>query len=109
MQNRRQPKTDRDVAIAEIKAALKTRASFPVSVTGGKGTAWGWITIAATPRALVDGTMTGAQCKELAELLGLDNVHSQGELIPASSGHYREYVDRACGRVPAALGTRFWD
>src|SRR5919106_1076456 len=42
--------TDRDEAIRQIRAALRRRSGRAWSVTGGRGTAWGWITITA-PRA----------------------------------------------------------
>lgn len=41
---------DRDEAIKRIKAALKRRSGKPWSVTGGRGTAWGWIKIDAPPK-----------------------------------------------------------
>lgn len=44
---------NRDEAIARIKAALKRRSGKPWSVTGGKGTAWGWITIDVPPKARI--------------------------------------------------------
>ncbi len=42
--------TDRDEAIKAIRAALKRRTGRAWSVTGGRGTAWGWITITAPPK-----------------------------------------------------------
>jgi hypothetical protein len=41
---------DRDVAIRLIRTALRKRSGKDWSVTGGKGTAWGWLTIDAPPR-----------------------------------------------------------
>ncbi len=41
---------DRDDAITQIRAALKQRSGKTWSITGGKGTAWGWITVDAPPR-----------------------------------------------------------
>jgi hypothetical protein len=41
---------DRDETIARIKAALKRRSDRAWSVKGGRGTAWGWITVEAPPR-----------------------------------------------------------
>jgi hypothetical protein len=41
---------DRDAAIKRIRAALKFRSGKDWSVTGGKGTAYGWIKIDAPPR-----------------------------------------------------------
>lgn len=40
---------DRDDAIKLIREALKKRSGKAWSVTGGRGTAWGWITIQAPP------------------------------------------------------------
>lgn len=38
---------DRNETIARIRAALKRRSGRPWSVTGGRGTARGWITLPA--------------------------------------------------------------
>jgi hypothetical protein len=125
---------DRDTAIARIKAALRRRSGKAWSVTGGRGTAWGWIHIDAPParrtwqRFDTGGTdPTGrphyadrdtgrpghnaspADRAELAALLGLETVHLQGESIPASSAHYTEYVDRAEGRPPRVIAQPYWD
>lgn len=40
----------RDETIKAIKAALKKRSGKDWSVTGGRGTAWGWIAITAPPK-----------------------------------------------------------
>jgi hypothetical protein len=102
---------DRNEAIAAIKKALKTRVSFPVSVTGGRGTAWGRITITAAPRVADQwGNMTPEQCAELGTALGFDRpAHLQGVMIAASSDYRREYVDRANGRQPAKIAEPYWD
>lgn len=101
---------DRNQAISEIKQALRKRSGKSWSVTGGRGTSWGWLTIEATPARRVDFDYTSeADREELAKLLGLDSVHQQGVSIPASNGHYQEYVDRANGRTPSKLGERYWD
>src|SRR2546423_1163620 len=42
-------RADRNGIIKEIKTALETRSGKKWSVTGGKGTAYGWITIDAPP------------------------------------------------------------
>ena len=126
----------RDEAIKRIRAGLKARRANgdPTwSVTGGKGTAWGWITIDAPPSARtyrhvldpgspdryefyreVDshkahGHASPALRARLAELLGLPVIHQQGVSIPASNDYYQEYVARAEGRTPERLGTPYWD
>ena len=40
---------DRAGTIKAIRKSLKRRSGKPWSVTGGRGTAWGWITIDAPP------------------------------------------------------------
>lgn len=116
------PLDGRDGAIVAIRAALQRRSGKTWSVTGGRGTGWGWIRIDAPPRECVyawddeDGStagtgsvMSGPRRRELAQLLGLERVHAQGESIAASSDYYREYVDRAEGRTPSVVGRPYWD
>ena len=124
---------DRDPTIARIKAALKQRTGLAWSVTGGRGTAWGWIRIIATPArctfrhrlpaGMADwpsnyveydsgrpgGHMGPVDRKILADALGLDRGDMQGVSIPASSAYYAEYIDRAEGRKPTKEGTPYWD
>jgi len=127
---------DRGEAVRRITAGLKARRvllDFPWSVKTGRGTSWGWIKITAAPRGRTWGHVLPAglpDCPEnyqaadlgrpglglspvqrsrLAELLGLDSVHSDGVLIPASGDYYREYIDRAEGRIPERCGVPYWD
>lgn len=44
---------DRDDAIQLIREALKKRSGKAWSVTGGRGTAWGWINVTAPPKRRV--------------------------------------------------------
>jgi len=129
---------DRKATIREIRTALKERSGKPWSVTGGKGTAWGWLTIDAPParrtwsnRPLAhnpggnlpgkenweeydtgkpDGCMSPDDRAELGRLLGLDGpVHDQGVSIPAGGDYWQEYIDRAEGRKPEKCGVPYWD
>src|SRR4026209_1714610 len=128
---------DRNETIKAIKTSLQKRSGKQWSVTGGRGTAWGWITISVPPKRLgcdrkhnfathpyndcadcggnrfhdgysgcpshvctdkcYMGELTPEDQKELAELLGLRDVHMQGVSIASSNGHYQEYMDRAAG------------
>ncbi len=115
----------RNAVIARIRAALRTRSGKRWSVSGGRGTAYGWITIDVPParrRWQSDGvtpTHSGghacghgsrAEREELGRLLGLTGpVHPQGHSVPSGRDFYREYLDRAEGRTPSVLGTRSWD
>lgn len=118
--------TNRDEAIARIKSALKRRSGKTWSVTGGRGTAWGWINIDVPPRERCyhtlgpgaesksdspnSGHMSIAARKELADLLGFDRpVHQQGVSIAASSDYYQEYIDRAEGKAPSKIAQPYWD
>lgn len=100
---------DRDVAITEIRSALRRRSGKAWSVRGGGGTAWGWITVTAPPSRLDRyGALSDADRAELAALLGVD-VHHQGVLVPAGSDWRREYVARARGEEPTVYGKVYWD
>jgi hypothetical protein len=100
---------NRNIAIAQIKGALQRRSGKAWSVTGGRGTAWGWLSINTPPSKRPDGyNMTEADALELAQLLGVTRVSRQGESVPASSAHYREYIRRANG-LPATVTPPYWD
>lgn len=45
---------DRDEGIKRIRKALKAKTGKTWSVTGGRGTAWGWITVEAPPRRRIN-------------------------------------------------------
>ena len=70
----------RDEAIARIRAGLKLRSGKAWSVTGGTGTARGWIYVNVPPKLRVEhGGMNEAARAELGTLFGLDDrVHFQG-------------------------------
>jgi len=113
----------RNAVIRRIRVALERRSGKTWSVTGGRGTAYGWITIDAPPRRRgwdLEGTQrveagrTGyaslSDRRDLATLLGLPGfVHAQGQMIPAGHDYYREFLDRAEGRAPRVHGTPYWD
>jgi len=132
------PYLNRDEAIKRIREGLKSRSGKSWSVTGGRGTAWGWIKIGVPPARQTwiqmptgrkneegrdvyewiprppDSTQSGhgspAEYAELARLLGKEKqIHFQGENVPASSDYYQEYVDRAEGREPSVIGEPYWD
>lgn len=99
---------DRNDAIAQIRDALRERSGKQWSVTGGRGTAWGWITIEAPPRRRVNGSMTTEDAAELAKLLDLDCVGGTVS-IPASDDYRAEYIARAKGETPTTYGRPYWD
>lgn len=94
-----------------IAAHLKTRSGKQWSVTKGRGTACGWITISSPPARLNDcGYMTDDDRRELADLLGMETpVHHQGETVADSNAHYTEYLNRAAGLTPSVIGQQYWD
>lgn len=110
----------RDEAIQRIKTALKRRSGKTWSVTGGRGTAYGWIEIdvpparrkfafdGITPQAEF-GCASQAEREELAKLLGLDAVHPQGVSIPSGSDYREEYCQRAEGRTVTVRGEQYWN
>ena len=130
--------TDRNATIKAIRDALKRRSGKPWSVTGGRGTAWGWIHINAPParrtfkhreRAGVNGycaswrdqyeeydsgepgnSMSQSETEELARLLCVEASQTSGGVgVPASYEYRREYIDRAEGRTPSVIAEPYWD
>jgi hypothetical protein len=101
--------TDRDATISAIRANLRRRSGKAWSVTGGKGTAWGWITIQSPPvRRDSYDYMSAEDQHELSGLLSTP-VAQQGILVPASREYRREYLERSEGTTPTALATPYWD
>ncbi len=125
---------NRNDTIKTIRDNLKRRSGKAWSVTGGTGTAYGWITIDSPPKRrtahsrlkpgatttwpedyeTVDtgepgGYTTDADRKELAALLGLEAAHCQGVSIPSGNDYYQEYLDRSAGITPTRHGTPYWD
>lgn len=92
-----------------MKAALKARTGKVWSVTRGRGTACGWITITAPDARLDCGSMTKQDQAELSAALGLELAHHQGVSIPASYDHRAEYLDRCNGKAPSVFGQQYWD
>lgn len=127
--------SDRNATIKTIKSALQRRSGKAWSVTGGRGTAYGWITINAPPKRCTagyelkpgcsdipenyvriddkypegNGYMTLPDREELKNLLGLDRMHDQGENVPASGDYRREYLARAEGKTPTVIAQPYWD
>ena len=102
--------TTRDEMISDLRSNLRTRTGRSWSVRGGKGSAWGWVTISAPPaRCDRYGHMTDEDRATLAAALGLPTVPSQGEQIPASDDYRNEYRARAAGQTPTVVGAPYWD
>lgn len=130
---------DRNDAIKLIREALRKRSGKAWSVTGGRGTAWGWITIMSPPARRVAHDpnpayhrddpepgvpsyfenpddrdrawyMSEADRTELAQLLGTNRpVHCQGVSIAAASDYRRFYIAAAKGLVPTDSPQPYWD
>lgn len=100
--------TSRNETIAAIKASLKARG-LRYSVTGGRGTAWGWITVDLMPAQLRsdDELFTKELRIQMNKNFGLQGGSYIS--IPSSSAYYREYIDRAAGREPSVKGEPYWD
>ena len=97
----------RDIAIQRIRQGLNSRSKTRWSVTGGRGTAWGWIHITARKQY---ATMTEEEQTELGELLGIgQKLCFGGESVPAGHDYWAEYIDRAEGRAPRIYGRQYWD
>lgn len=98
-------KITRELTIKIIKHNLLVRSGRAWSVRGGRGTAYGWITVASSA-----DHVTEADAVELSRLMGLSRpVHCQGLQIPAGHDYWQEYVQRSAGRTPTVRGQQYWD
>lgn len=101
---------DRNSVIKAIRAALKARSGKAWSVTGGTGTAYGWISISAPPARRVDYGLSPEDAAELASLLGLASTHRQGHSVPSSTDFYRVALCRAIhGHAGPFTAEAYWD
>jgi hypothetical protein len=74
----------RNEAIKAIRAALKRRTGKTWSVTGGRGSAWGWIRIDAPPKRR---TAVRAKTGEKDASTGFDLLALRDTGIPQEFGH----------------------
>ncbi|MHB8330763.1 MAG: hypothetical protein ACYDDA_13715 [Acidiferrobacteraceae bacterium] len=77
-------------ACAELRTLLRKATYRSWSVTHGRGTAYGWITVHAMPKDRLDGYLTNADARTLAALFGESRpVHHQGlSISPDARGYY---------------------
>ncbi len=101
---------ERDETIRTIRAALKTRTGRTWSVTGGRGTAWGWILITAPPARRVNWGMTDDDIATLSAAMGSGGgmVGRGGYTVPSSDAYYAQAVALASG-LPATPAEPYWD
>lgn len=98
-------------AIAIIRQALRQRSGKSWSVSTGRGTDYGWITILSKPSRRVECNHLSVFDRfELSQLLGFDQtVSRQGVFIPASDDYYNEYISRAKGMYLVKRAEPYWD
>jgi hypothetical protein len=104
---------DRERTVKLIRTALRLRSGKAWSVSIGRGTARGWITITAPPARHWNGHMSLDDRAELGRLLYGESgepVHAQGESVPASSEYRRVYIQRALyGTANGFTASPYWD
>lgn len=101
---------NRDEAIRRIRAGLKKRSGKTWSVTGGRGTGWGWIRIMSPPARRDGYSMSAEDRAELGRLLGMAGpAHGQGEQVPASTAYYTRYVELAETGSSTVEARPYWD
>lgn len=103
----------RKEAIKLIRYWLKKRSGKRWSVTGGRGTGWGWLKITAPPSRRSPHPcryMSEPDRAELGKLLGQRYLpNRQGLSVPASSDHYRQYINLARGFLWVKPAEDYWD
>lgn len=108
----------RDEAITRIREGLKRRTGHTWSVTGGRGTAWGWIHVATPPshgpkHGRHRGELSTGERVALSRILGYapgeGTVGHQGWSIPGSSAYYRDAIKRAERGLSDETPKPYWD
>lgn len=113
----------RDDVIKRIRTALRKRTGLSWSVTGGRGTSWGWITITAPPARRTNDVnsdvpsadpsrrfyMTVSDRALLARVMGLKHIDPSGLSVPASSDYRAEAIERAETGMTKFHPEPYWD
>lgn len=95
----------RDQVIAELKKLLKARTGRTWSVTGGRGTSWGWITITAPPKRRDGYQLNDEDRADLDAIFGRGgNSHSV-----ADSVDYRLQALRQAAGLDFVVAQPYWD
>ncbi len=103
---------DVNATAKEIARRLKARSGKTWSVTRGRGTSHGWLTISVPPARYGKHGSDGISEEDRAELkrlLGVESVQYQGHTVPSSTNHRIEYLQRAAGQTPTVWGQQYWD
>ncbi len=85
-------KEGRSAVTRKMRQLLRKRSGKTWSVKGGRGTGWGWLTIAAPPSRMDNWRMTEEDQAELSILLD-EKAHCQG--VSVSSDSWWHYL-KAC-------------
>lgn len=89
---------DRTSFVRVVRKLLKERTGVAWSVSGGRGTAWGWVTITAAKSRQADGNMRPGDQALLARVLGADSpVHHQGESVKPTRSARAAIIRAICG------------
>jgi hypothetical protein len=88
------PGRSRSDVTKKMRQLLKARSGKAWSVTGDRGTAWGWLNIQAPPKRRIGeyGRTSDEDARELADLLGLDRPDGN---VSVPSGEWFHYL-KAC-------------
>jgi len=99
----------RNTTIKALRAVLKVRTGQPWSVTGGRGTSWGWITVDAPPARRDGYQITVEDGALLMVAFGMDHRRPGNLGIPASTAYRRVYLQRAHGVPRTFTAEQYWD
>ncbi len=97
----------RDAVIKELRRLLKDRTGRTWSVTGGRGSSWGWISVSAPPKRREKFQLTEDDYATLRDIFGR-MVGTTGYNVPDSSDHRAEALRLAAG-LEAHHAEPYWD
>jgi hypothetical protein len=95
----------------QMKKALKLRTGLSWRVRNSRGTAWGWVRIAAPSNRAADGDdeLTEDDQLLLGLVLGQTRVHFQGESLPSGSCYKQHAMEMVCLMESNLVPETYWD
>jgi len=82
----------RNTTIKALRSVLEVPTGQPWSVTGGRGTSWGWITVDALPARRDGYQITDDDGALLMAAFGMDHRRPGNLGIPTSTAYRRVYL-----------------
>ena len=95
----------------QMKKALRLRTGLVWRVKNSRGTAYGWVRIAAPSNRAADGDdeLTEKDQELLGLVLGESRIHHQGHSLPSGSSFKQQALEMVCKMESNLTPEYYWD